>query len=73
MSFFHHEKCLFLCVSLLLLINKECAIHICRETANENIHFVEAKALISNSFLTIQSYKRNHCESDIAIFAWRVT
>ena len=55
------------------LINKECTSHICRETANDNIHFVEAKAFISNSFLTIQSYKRNHCKSDIAIFAWRVT
>ena len=73
MSFFQHEKCLFLCVSPLLLINKECTSHICRETTNDNIHFVEAKALISNSFLTIQSYKRNHCKSDIAIFAWRVT
>ena len=33
----------------LLLINKKCANHFCRETANENEQFKETNILISNS------------------------
>ena len=44
------EKCLFLWVSPLLLINMECASHFCREPANENKQ-LKKKSLISFTYL----------------------
>ena len=67
------EKCLFLWVSPLPLINEKCAGYICRETANENKQFKETKTLISDSYLIRHSFQGYRCKSDTSIFAWRVT
>ena len=42
-SFFCLEKCLFLWVSLFLLINKKCVSHFCKEPANEKKHLKKHK------------------------------
>ena len=67
------EKCLFLWVSPMLLITKECTSHVRRWTINENEHSKETKTLIFYSYLFRQSFQVWRCKLGIAIFAWRVT
>ena len=67
------EKCLFLKVSSLLLIDKKFASQFRRETAIENEQFKETKTWISNSYLIRQSFKGYCCKTGIAIFARRVS
>ena len=43
------------------------------ESANVNNSLKKTKSLISNSFLTRQSFQGHRCKSGIAIFAWRLT
>ena len=73
LSFFWFEKCIFLWISPLLHINKECASHFRREPANKNIRLIkDTKTLLSNSYLTRQSFQGYRCKSDIVIFACTV-
>ena len=74
-SFFWLEKCLFLWVSRLLLINEKCASHFRRETASENKQFKETNLwyLIQTWTLNRQHFLGYWCKSGIAIFARRVT
>ena len=67
------EKCLFLKVSSLLLIDKKFASQFRRETAIENEQFKETKTWISNSYLIRQSFYGYSCKTGIAIFARRVS
>ena len=70
-SFFVLKKCLFLSISPLLLINKKCASHFRRKTANENKQ--QQLTLMYNSYLIRQSFWGFGCKSNISISAWRVT
>ena len=73
--FFGLGKRLFLWVSLLLLINKKCANYFRRETANENkiTIWLNKNIQLSNSCLNKRSFQWYRCESDIDVFARRVT
>ena len=65
-SFFLLKKCLFLWVSPLFLIDKECASHFRRVPAIENEQCKETKTLISNAHLIRKSFQGYRCKSEIS-------
>ena len=67
------KKCLFLRVSPLIFINKKCASHFRRKTANENKTFKKTETWISNSYLIRQRFKGCCCKSGSVMFEWRIT
>ena len=62
-TFFRLKKCSFLWVFPQLFINKKCASHFCRETANTNKHFLSRKNVrIFHIFDQIQVRSTENCQ-----------